>query len=531
MPRFRKKIKSGSNASNNPSRMFSGDSSGARSKSTINRLNMYKNSKPKRDRTGKIVKGDFMLANKVGNKDVTADTGRVAPNRRWFGNTKTITQKELDDFRTRLTEKVHDPYAVLLKRKNLPMGLLLESNTNLGGEAIRINSDGMNSTDPEGFKTFQGKILTSESFDYTFGPKKQRKRPKIGVKSLEMLTKHAESRSAEYNESKNENDLQTKDKLAEKELEKQLDNEDIFMKGQSKRIWSELYKVIDSSDVVVQILDARDPFGTRSLVLEDYIATKASHKHLIFIINKIDLIPTKLAKQWLKILSKSHPTLLFHAELNKPFGKGSLIQLLRQFKKLHPEKPQISVGFVGMPNVGKSSIINAVKSKKVCNVAPIPGETKVWQYITLFKDVFLIDCPGVVYPDKQMLLDTVDQSKEKLEASTTQQGENFCDKELMYESELVLKGVVRAEKLSSPTDYIPYIVRKVGRLNIIKQYQIDFETAQEFLKRLAKKRGRLLKGGEPDMRIIAQQVIYDLQRGKIVYYVKPTEEQLKLLEN
>jgi nuclear GTP-binding protein len=52
---------------------------------------------------------------------------------------------------------------------------------------------------------------------------------------------------------------------------------------------------------------------------------------------------------------------------------------------------------VGYPNVGKSSVINALRSKKVCNAAPVPGETKVWQYITLMKRIFLIDCPGVVY--------------------------------------------------------------------------------------------------------------------------------------
>jgi nuclear GTP-binding protein len=57
----------------------------------------------------------------------------------------------------------------------------------------------------------------------------------------------------------------------------------------------------------------------------------------------------------------------------------------------------ISVGFVGYPNVGKSSVINTLRTKKVCKAAPIPGETKVWQYITLMKRIFCIDCPGVVY--------------------------------------------------------------------------------------------------------------------------------------
>jgi len=57
---------------------------------------------------------------------------------------------------------------------------------------------------------------------------------------------------------------------------------------------------------------------------------------------------------------------------------------------LHKDKKNISVGFVGYPNVGKSSVINALKRKTVCKVAPIPGETKVWQYISLTKRIYLI---------------------------------------------------------------------------------------------------------------------------------------------
>jgi nuclear GTP-binding protein len=99
------------------------------------------------------------------------------------------------------------------------------------------------------------------------------------------------------------------------------------------------------------------------------------------------------------VLSRDYPTLAFHASINNSFGKGALIQLLRQFGKLHSDKKQISVGFIGYPNTGKSSIINTLRKKRVCSVAPIPGETKVWQYITLMRRLYLIDCPGVVYPD------------------------------------------------------------------------------------------------------------------------------------
>ena len=71
--------------------------------------------------------------------------------------------------------------------------------------------------------------------------------------------------------------------------------EPIFSKGQSKRIWNELYKVIDSSDVVIHVLDARDPEGTRCRSIEKYIKEEAPHKHLIFVLNKCDLVPTGVA--------------------------------------------------------------------------------------------------------------------------------------------------------------------------------------------------------------------------------------------
>ena len=81
--------------------------------------------------------------------------------------------------------------------------------------------------------------------------------------------------------------------------------------------------------------------------------------------------------RYVQHLTPRYPTIAFHASPNHSFGKGSLIQLLRQFSQLHSDKKQISVGFIGYPNVGKSSVINTLKSSKVCTVAPVPGETKV----------------------------------------------------------------------------------------------------------------------------------------------------------
>ena len=82
---------------------------------------------------------------------------------------------------------------------------------------------------------------------------------------------------------------------------------DIFLKaGQSKRIYNELYKVLDSSDVVIQVLDARDPMGTRSKQVEEHLKKNMRHKHLIFILNKCDLVPTWCTKKWVALLSEEY---------------------------------------------------------------------------------------------------------------------------------------------------------------------------------------------------------------------------------
>lgn len=72
----------------------------------------------------------------------------------------------------------------------------------------------------------------------------------------------------------------------------------IFEKGQSKRIWGELYKVLDSSDVVIQVLDARDPEGTRCKFIEQHIRKNSRHKHLLLLLNKCDLVSEEYELCW-----------------------------------------------------------------------------------------------------------------------------------------------------------------------------------------------------------------------------------------
>ncbi len=76
-------------------------------------------------------------------------------------------------------------------------------------------------------------------------------------------------------------------------------------------------------------------------------------------------VPAWVTKRWLGYLSKEVPTLAFHASITNPFGKGALLSLLRQLARMRTDKKYICVGFVGYPNVGKSSVINTLRTKKV----------------------------------------------------------------------------------------------------------------------------------------------------------------------
>ncbi|KGN52399.1 nuclear/nucleolar GTPase 2 [Cucumis sativus] len=428
-----------------------------RTAATVRRLKMY-NTRPKRDRKGKVLKNDLQ-------SNELPDT-RIQPDRRWFGNTRVVNQKELEIFREELEKRMSSSYNVILKERKLPLSLLNDHQ-----KQSRVH------------------LLDTEPFQDAFGPKGKRKRPKLLAADYESLLQKADKSHDDFEEKYAENATV---EGSEEDGFRDLVRHTMFEKGQSKRIWGELYKVIDSSDVVVQVLDARDPQGTRCYHLERHLKEHCKHKHVVLLLNKCDLIPAWATKGWLRVLSKEYPTLAFHASINKSFGKGSLLSVLRQFARLKSDKQAISVGFVGYPNVGKSSVINTLRTKTVCKVAPIPGETKVWQYITLTKRIFLIDCPGVVYQNS----DT--------------------------ETDIVLKGVVRVTNLEDASEHIGEVLKRVKKEHLERAYKIkNWEDDNDFLVQLCKLSGKLLKGGEPDLTTAAKMVLHDWQRGKLPFFVPP----------
>uniref|UniRef100_A0A8U7NYF0 Uncharacterized protein n=1 Tax=Corvus moneduloides TaxID=1196302 RepID=A0A8U7NYF0_CORMO len=179
----------------------------------------------------------------------------------------------------------------------------------------------------------------------------------------------------------------------------------------------ELRKVLTASDVVLEVLDARDPQGCRSPRLEGALRPQ---QRLVLVLNKIDLVPRDVVAAWLKHLRAEFPTVAFKActqqqsrnlkqsrvpaaaapeevlEGGACVGAESLLHILSNYGRCGGAKISITVGVVGYPNVGKSSLINSLKRSRACGVGAMPGVTRCLQAVQLDRHIRLLDCPGVV---------------------------------------------------------------------------------------------------------------------------------------
>lgn len=262
-----------------------------------------------------------------------------------------------------------------------------------------------------------------------------------------------------------------------------------------------LHKVIDQSDIVILVLDARDPEGCRSRLVEEEVRRRESEgKKLVFVLNKIDLVSKENAQQWLRYLRHSTPTLPFRsASSNQRSNLSSttapgLMRLLKAFK---PSSQSITVGVVGFPNVGKSSLINSLKRSKACAVAAQPGHTKDLQSVQLERGIKIVDSPGVVFDED----DSSDSSQK---------------------GSILLRNVVKVEDIEDPIAVVEEILARTEHETLQKLYNLpQFSSTLEFLTMLALNSGRLLKGGTPDILAAARHVLMDWNHQKIPYFSVP----------
>lgn len=156
--------------------------------------------------------------------------------------------------------------------------------------------------------------------------------------------------------------------------------------------WSQLDRMISRVDVVLMVLDARDPLSTFSKRLESIARERG--KKLILVLNKSDLVPRNVVEEWKRyFMEKGYITVYMAAARHM----GTL-RLRRTIRRVAPSLPTI-VAVTGYPKVGKSSIINGLKGRHSAPTSPYPGSpgyTRHFQLYRVDKDILLVDSPGVI---------------------------------------------------------------------------------------------------------------------------------------
>ncbi|NXX99602.1 GNL3 protein, partial [Centropus bengalensis] len=281
-----------------------------------------------------------------------------------------------------------------------------------------------------------------------------------------------------------------------------------------------LMQVLEASDVVLEVLDARDPMGCRCPQLEEAVVCSGHGKKLVLVLNKIDLVPKENLQKWLDYLNKELPTVAFKsATLTKDksmpdlvtkrrranvdlssstecFGSKCLLRLLQEYATT--QNKVIQVGVVGFPNVGKSSIINSLKGVRACNVGMTRGVTVSMQIVHIDKQRKMLDSPSII----------ADPSNSALA--------------------LALRSITDTEEpdLAAVLEGADAILNHCSKQQLMLCYTIpDFSNTEEFLTLLAQKRGVLKKGGIPDIENIAKVLLCDWTGARIRYHSQPPESQ------
>ncbi len=249
-------------------------------------------------------------------------------------------------------------------------------------------------------------------------------------------------------------------------------------------------KIIEMSDIILEVLDARFIQDTRNQELEEQIKKKG--KKIIYVFNKSDLVDMRKAKT--EEISLLKPQ-VFVSCINRKGGKElrNKIKITSYTIKNPVDRNlgKITVGVIGYPNTGKSSIINLLTGKNSAGTGADAGFTKGIQKVNLTSNIVLLDSPGIIPRKEYSSTDSLKISRHtRLGARSHSQVKNpeIVVSELMREFPLLFEGF----------------------------YNIDSEGDSETLiENLGRQKGFLKKGNEVDEDKTARLIIKDWQEGKI----------------
>ena len=282
--------------------------------------------------------------------------------------------------------------------------------------------------------------------------------------------------------------------------------------------------ILENADVLLEVLDVRDPIGCRCYAIEKKYQAENPGKKIILVLNKVDLVPIDIANSWKKILSREFPTILFKSNLqeqtsnlssnklynksaaerpemasdmlssSKAVGTEKLMELLKNYSRDDAGKvAAVSVGVIGYPNVGKSSLINSMARRRSAGTSASAGYTKHVQEIEIDSKITVIDTPGVIAAKAD-------------------------------EITLVLRNTISPGSVQNPEKAVDEILKRVKKEQLIKLYGVtDYSNAKELSIRVAEKKGKIKRGGVLHLEEALRMILQDWNAGKIKYYVSPPE--------
>ncbi|KFK33535.1 hypothetical protein AALP_AA5G026000 [Arabis alpina] len=319
-------------------------------------------------------------------------------------------------------------------------------------------------------------------------------------------------------------------------------------------IWRQLWRVLERSDLIVMVVDARDPLFYRCPDLEAYAREIDEHKKTMLLVNKADLLPSYVREKWAEYFSRNNILFVFWSAKaatgileGKPlkeqwrapdtsektddpavkvYGRDELLSRLEfeareivkkrksrgvsmvTFADSHQE--HVVVGFVGYPNVGKSSTINALVGQKKTGVTSTPGKTKHFQTLIISEELMLCDCPGLVFP-------------------------SFSSSRY----DMIACGVLPIDRMTEHREAIKVVAERVPRDVIEQVYNISLPKPKtyepqsrpplpsELLNSYCLSRGYVAAGGLPDETRAARQILKDYIEGKLPHFAMPPDAENK----
>lgn len=272
--------------------------------------------------------------------------------------------------------------------------------------------------------------------------------------------------------------------------------------GHMVKAQNDIKSAIKLIDIVVEVLDARIPLSSRNPIIDDL----AKDKQRIIVLNKSDLADDIETEKWIKYFTQNNMSCIavnssLPQDIKKIIStiveKGKVAYKDKVEKTTIDYKPIYRVLIAGIPNVGKSTIINKIAKRNAANVSNKPGVTVRNQWIRVQDNIELLDTPGLLWP--------------KLDSNNA--GEKLALTGNIKQEILDLEGLacIGIEYLLENEKYKNMFLEKYK----LDEEEIEYIDSYDILELLGRKRGCLMSGGNVNLEKASKIFLDELKAGKI----------------